>query len=58
MGLFDSAKENHENAYAKGVEDAENESCITGLAHIICDCLPVPQSEYHESYEAGYHGKK
>ena len=60
MGLFGPTKEEKNEQYQQGQEDAKNEDFVGGLFHAIGDCITtvVPSSEEHDAYEAGYHGKK
>ncbi len=49
-------EEDHEKAYAEGVEDATHTGFVEDATHHIGDMFPNPFADsVHESHEAGYH---
>lgn len=52
----ENKKQEHEEAYAKGREDASNDGLIGAIFHVLGEAITstTGTSEEHESYKAGY----
>ena len=54
----DYDKKKHEEAYGKGVKDAQKSGIMEDLAHTIAGILPIPSSDEWKSYDAGWNDSK